>query len=109
VEYGETVETAVRREFLEETGLRTRVVRLLGVYSDPERDPRGHFISLLFELGYEEGGLRAGDDAAEAVVMPITDITDLAFDHGKMVKDYLERSDEAQRPKPARRPDAENP
>jgi 8-oxo-dGTP diphosphatase len=109
VEYGETVETAVRREFLEETGLTTRVVRLLGVYSDPERDPRGHFISLLFELRYEEGDIRPGDDAAEAVVMPITDITDLAFDHGNMVNDYLERSDEAHGPKPAHRPDAENP
>ncbi len=60
VEAGETVEEAVVRETLEETGLRTKVVRLLGVYSDPERDPRGHTVSVVFELAVAGGKVRGG-------------------------------------------------
>jgi 8-oxo-dGTP diphosphatase len=93
VEYGETVESAISREFLEETGLRTEVVRLLGVYSNPERDPRGHFISLLFELNQVGGRLRSGDDAAEALVVPMAEIGALAFDHGTMIRDFLQRKE----------------
>jgi len=52
VEYGETVERAVVREVYEETGIKTRVKELLGVYSDPNRDPRGHVISIAFILEY---------------------------------------------------------
>lgn len=50
VEYGETVEKAVIREVLEETGLITRMDSLIGVYSSPQRDPRGHTISIAYLL-----------------------------------------------------------
>jgi 8-oxo-dGTP diphosphatase len=73
----------------EETGLRTRVVRLLGVYSDPERDPRGHTVSAVFLLEIAGGRLRGGDDAAEAAFFDIGKIPPLAFDHGKVVAEYL--------------------
>ncbi|HDI74746.1 MAG TPA: NUDIX hydrolase, partial [Thermoprotei archaeon] len=45
VEYGETVEEAAIREAFEETGIRIELLALVGVYSDPSRDPRGHIVS----------------------------------------------------------------
>ncbi|HET9122181.1 MAG TPA: NUDIX hydrolase, partial [Acidiferrobacteraceae bacterium] len=48
VDYGEPVETAARREALEETGLEVVLVALLGCYSDPRRDPRGHTASVVY-------------------------------------------------------------
>jgi len=89
VESGETVEEAVVREVREETGLRANVVRLLGVYSDPGRDPRGHTVSAVFELGIRGGKLKGGDDAAEAAFFPLDGLPPLAFDHSKVVDDYL--------------------
>src|SRR3989441_8811470 len=50
VELGETTVEAVVREGREETGLETRVTRLLGGFSDPQRDPRGPVISVGSEL-----------------------------------------------------------
>jgi 8-oxo-dGTP diphosphatase len=89
VEAGETVEEAVMREAREETGLRTRVSRLLGIYSDPERDPRGHTVSAVFVLEVAGGKLRGGDDAAEAAFFELGKLPPLAFDHDMVVADYL--------------------
>ena len=89
VEYGETVETAVVREFQEETGLQTRVKHLLGVYSSPDRDPRGHTVSVVFELEVTGGKLTGGDDASEACQFDLTKLPKLAFDHDAMVADFL--------------------
>ena len=50
VEYGETVERAIKREFFEETGLFCEIVDIIGIYSDPNRDPRGHTISIVYKL-----------------------------------------------------------
>ncbi|MCK5038278.1 MAG: NUDIX hydrolase, partial [Thermoplasmata archaeon] len=63
VEYGERVEEAVEREVKEETGLDAEVQELIGVYSAPDRDPRGHTISVVFHLEVIGGELKAGDDA----------------------------------------------
>ena len=71
VEYGERVEECVVREIEEETGLRTKVLELVGVYSAADRDPRGHFVSLAFNLTPIGGRLRGGDDAAEAALFPL--------------------------------------
>ena len=92
VEYGETTEEAVAREIKEETGIDTRTVRLLGVYSDPDRDPRGHFITVAYVLAQNDGDLRAGDDAAEAILQPIDDIPLLAFDHNRIMADYFQQN-----------------
>ena len=103
VEAGETVEEAVMREVREETGLRTRVARLLGVYSDPERDPRGHTVSAVFVLEMTGGKLRGGDDAAEAAFFDIGKLPPLAFDHDKVVADYLKKRQSQQAGKLASR------
>ncbi|NJE02308.1 NUDIX hydrolase [Thermococcus sp. JdF3] len=90
VEYGETVEEAALREAREETGLDVRLIRLVGVYSDPNRDPRGHTVTTAF-LAVGSGKLKAGDDAKEVHVVSIEEALNLplAFDHGKILRDAL--------------------
>jgi 8-oxo-dGTP diphosphatase len=85
---GETVEDACRRELMEETGLRGDIVHLLGVYSDPKRDPRGHTVTVAYVLkvsGIVE--IAAGDDALEAKWFPLDAPSPLAFDHAKILAD----------------------
>ncbi len=86
VEYGERLEDCVVREVREETGLETRVLRLVGIFSDPGRDPRGHFVSALYELERTGGELLAGDDAAETGFYPLDHLPQLAFDHEEMIR-----------------------
>lgn len=87
VRYGERVEDAALREVREETGLRIKLKRLVGVYSDPKRDPRGHVVSICF-LGEGVGGeLKAATDAAEARVFKDIPWRELAFDHAQMLRD----------------------
>jgi len=90
VEVGETVEEAVLREVKEETGLDAQIVKLLGVYSEPNRDPRFHVVSVVFVLD-AYGEPKGGDDAKKAVVFPIEDLPfdKIVFDHAKILKDYL--------------------
>ncbi len=87
VEYGERVEEAVVREVLEETGLRCEIKRLIGVYSDPNRDPRGHFVSVCFLMEAVGGELKASSDAEDVKVFNLKNLPKLAFDHEKMIKD----------------------
>jgi 8-oxo-dGTP diphosphatase len=89
VEEGETVESAVVREIEEETGLLTSVKKLVGVYSAPDRDPRGHTVSIVYELEIQDGKLKGGDDALTAETFDLESLPELAFDHGKIIKDYL--------------------
>lgn len=86
VEDNETVEEAAVREAAEETNLNIKILRLIGVYSDPGRDPRGGVVSVCFIAG-GKGELKAGDDAKEAVVIDCMEIPEMAFDHGKMLAD----------------------
>lgn len=87
VEVGETVEDACRRELLEETGVRAGKLQLLGVYSDPKRDPRGHTCAVVFLTRVRSAVAQAGDDAAAAEWVENWSKIDLAFDHAKMVAD----------------------
>jgi 8-oxo-dGTP diphosphatase len=89
VEVGETVEEAADREAAEETGLAVEVARLVGVYSDPERDPRGHNVSVAFLARVLSGDLAAGTDASEVSVVDPSSV-ELAFDHGKILADALD-------------------
>ncbi len=88
VEVGETVEDAVRREAREETGLLIELQGLVGVYSDPGRDPRGHVVSLAY-LAWGRGTLISGSDARAAEVVSLQSLPSLAFDHEKIICDAL--------------------
>lgn len=88
VEVGETVEAAAVREAREETALDVRLTALLGVYSDPGRDPRGHTVSVVY-IGEAQGTPRAQDDArALDVFSPDRPPHPLAFDHARILADY---------------------
>ncbi len=88
VEYGETVQEAVVRESREETGLDTRPDFLVGVYSDPQRDPRGHIISLAFALEVVGGELVSGSDAAGVSLLDLDSLPEMGFDHNRIVEDF---------------------
>ena len=88
VDAGETVAAAARREALEETGLDVELEVLLGVYSDPARDPRGQTVGIVF-VGQARGEPVADDDAAAVLVVDPLNTPPLAFDHARIVADYL--------------------
>jgi 8-oxo-dGTP diphosphatase len=87
VEIGETVEAACRRELLEETGVKAARLQLVGVYSDPNRDPRGHTCSVAFLTRVDRAEAAAGDDAAMAEWVKHWSDKRLAFDHAQILKD----------------------
>ncbi len=89
VDVGETLERAAVREAHEETGLNVTLEALLGCYSNPARDPRGHTISAVY-VASATGEPQAADDArAVAIVDPAAPGRVLAFDHALILEDYL--------------------
>ena len=87
-EIGETVETACRRELLEETGIEVGALRLVGVYSDPQRDPRGHTVSIVYLAQLRNAAEpRAGSDAAGVEWVEDWRAHQLAFDHAQVLAD----------------------
>jgi 8-oxo-dGTP diphosphatase len=90
VEYGEAAEAAARRELAEETRLKVGPLHLVGVYSDPQRDPRGHTISIAYvAVATRTAQVRGGDDAASAAFVSGWRKLKLAFDHKTIVRDAL--------------------
>ncbi len=87
VEIGETVEQAARRELAEETGMEATTLSLVGVYSKPDRDPRGHVCSVAFLANVERGEARAGDDAEAVAWIKKLDDVEIAFDHREIIAD----------------------
>jgi 8-oxo-dGTP diphosphatase len=92
VNKGERVEEAVRREAEEELSIKVEPLDILGVYSDPSRDPRGHIMSTTFITKIIKGELKARDDAAEIKWFNLNEINklNLGFDHSQILSDYRE-------------------
>ncbi|MFX1565997.1 MAG: NUDIX domain-containing protein [Promethearchaeota archaeon] len=85
VELGETVEEALVREVKEETGLEVTLIRLIGVYSDPTRDPRGHVISIAYLAQKVKGDFQKSNETSE--VKSFTTLPEkLAFDHRQILE-----------------------
>lgn len=91
VDYGESLETAAVREAREETSLDVRLISQLGAYSDPDRDPRHHTLSVVF-IAEADGMPVAADDALSADIFTCENLPDnMAFDHRKICMDYFTR------------------
>jgi 8-oxo-dGTP diphosphatase len=96
VNEGEKIEDAARREINEETSLRIDLLEILGVYSDPKRDPRGHLMSTVFvgiiipDTDTGPPKVSAGDDAEEIEWVSVEALSNsnIAFDHKKILLDY---------------------
>ena len=101
VDIGESLEAAAVREAREETCLDIQLVSLLGCYSEPQRDPRGHTVSAVY-IASATGTPVAADDAKNLSVFVIRQLpTELAFDHGRILADYLSYRENGQLPVPA--------
>ncbi|UZQ53120.1 NUDIX hydrolase [Trichothermofontia sichuanensis B231] len=103
VDYGEMLETAARREAKEETGLTVTLIDQLYVYSDPQRDPRQHTLSIVF-IATAIGEPIAQDDALRVGIFePWNFPQRLCFDHDRVLADYLLYRHYGQRPSPQKR------
>jgi 8-oxo-dGTP diphosphatase len=89
VDIGETTEDAALRELKEETGIDGQSPKLIGVYSDPKRDPRGHTVGIAYLIEAKSLDVRAGDDAAAAQFVADWQHEHLAFDHRAIITDAL--------------------
>jgi 8-oxo-dGTP diphosphatase len=98
VDYGESVETAARREAEEEICLKVDLVEQFQVYSHPQRDPRQHTISVVF-IATARGKPLAADDAKQVGVFHLWEIPpNLCFDHNRILQDYRRYRDYGIRP-----------
>ena len=85
----ETIEKTAIREAKEETGLDVKIIKVLGVYSDPKRDPRGRYVSVVFLAKPKKGKLKAGSDAVEILKTKDPQKMKLAADHNQIIRHYL--------------------
>lgn len=100
VERGERAEAAAVREAWEETGLRVRLLALLGFYSDPDRDARLHTASVVY-VAEAEGEPVGGDDAKSAHGVDMAHLPEtMAFDHALILADYRRYRESGERPGP---------
>jgi 8-oxo-dGTP diphosphatase len=103
VDFGETVEQAAMREAREEISLVVEIRALLGVYSRPDRDPRGQTITIVY-VARASGEPRAADDAKTVALFdPRTPPSPLAFDHAEILADYVRFLETGELPAPWRK------
>ena len=90
MDIGESIEHCLKREMSEEIGLDVEILNLLGIYSDPARDPRFHTVSAVYVCRADALPI-AGDDAKSTKVVGLEELKNesLVFDHGKIIADYL--------------------
>ncbi len=94
IDYGETVESAAIREAKEETSIDIELIKLFNVYSKPDRDPRGHTITIVYLAIGDFNQMKFNDDAKDINTFSFKDLEsiDLAFDHSEIleaIKKYL--------------------
>jgi 8-oxo-dGTP diphosphatase len=88
VDVGEIVENAAIREAKEEVGLAVQLIALLGIYSDPSRDERGHTVTAVY-VAEAKGIPIADDDAKNCRLFNLDDLPEpLVFDHAQVLADY---------------------
>ncbi len=93
VDFGESVEDAAVREAKEETDLDVELIKLVGVYSSPDRDPRTHTISTVF-YAKADGVPKAGDDAIDVGLFGKDNLPkDMVFDHEKILRNFFKSAD----------------
>ena len=94
VEYGETVENAAIREAKEETNIDVELEELVNVYSDPNRDSRGHIITVAFTATGDLNAKKADSDAKDIGIFTEDELKDIkiAFDHDKIISDCLNKA-----------------
>ena len=103
VDFGETVEQAAVREAREEISLDVELRALLGVYSRPDRDPRGQTITVVY-VARASGTPRGADDAKSAILCdPRNPPAPLAFDHAEILSDYVHWIETGEFPAPWRK------
>lgn len=91
LEPNETLEQCAVRELFEETHTAPLFTIPVGVYDDPERDPRGRVITYAFTGYTDKPTAVAGDDAKSVGWHKIDELPDFAFDHNKIVRDALRK------------------
>ena len=93
VEYGESVETAAIREAKEETSIDIELEELVNVYSEPDRDPRRHTVTIAFTAKGDFETRKADSDAKDIEVFQADELdeSNIAFDHAKIIKECLEK------------------
>ena len=87
LEFGETCEEATIREVEEETGLKTKIKTLIGVYSKPQRHPQ-QAISVAYLLEIIDGKVKKSKEAADVDWFPLNNLPPLAFDHEEIITGY---------------------
>lgn len=102
VDEGESVASAAVREAREETTLEVELLEQFHCYSDPNRDPRQHTISVVF-IARAQGMPRGADDARQARVFATDALpSPLVFDHEQILRDYQHYRQTGKRPPPTR-------
>ena len=94
VEYGESTENAAIREAKEETSIDVELVDLVNVYSEPNRDPRGHTVTVAYIAKGDFQDRKADDDACDIAIFSVDELDeiDVAFDHEKIIRDCLKKA-----------------
>jgi 8-oxo-dGTP diphosphatase len=95
VEYGESVETAAVREAKEETNIDVELIDLVNVYSEPDRDPRGHTVTVAYTAKGDFNAKKADSDAKDIGIFSQDDLgqLEIAFDHRKIITDCIKKAE----------------